>query len=461
MTAVVRDRLLPALAVVAALLFAGPAGAAAPPGYKVRAIGDSVTSGFGYCGSGDTVCDGPQDSVMSILRLIPCISGPLDDSCSSNFGNPTGIGSRVSWALQFARGEGVQDFDNFAVQGSTPADWDTGGQLNGQLSRVVAANPNLTLMTLGANPILGEFAHGGALACILFGTNMQVQQCASQLLSQNQTTAHLENVYATLLSGSSTHVVVFRYHNPIPLLAAALSLRPKVAIVLRQIDQAVSHAVTATQARFPGRITMLAPAFSPWGLNHQCTVVQALLVLEWLDSHGQQGLAPSATSTPWVLSGDSCIHPTIAGYQQFVAPLVTWFGSGGSGQLPTLTAPRVPLLRVIYKAVQIGRAHPQIKLVLGKAARVIISVGADRCLQREITNPQACNHGSNRIHSPKVISRQLRAGSHSLTLPLGTGYYSVGVTATASGGEREGEALELVDQSKSGLLAPLHGAKPR
>ena len=459
--AVLRGWSTGAIAVAAALVFAAPAAAAVPAGYKVRAIGDSVTAGFGYCGTNDTFCGGPQDSLMGITDLPDCLSGPLDDRCSSNFDNPTGTGSQVSWALQFAQAEGVQNFDNFAVQGSTPADWDTGGELNSTLQQVVAANPDLTLMTLGANPILGEFADGNALPCILLGTDAQVRQCADQLLAQYQTVAHLQSVYTTLIQNTQTHVVVFQYHNPVPLLAAALSLRHKVVIVLGQINNAVNQAATTVGSQFPGRLTVLTPGSSPWGYRHQCTPVQAILVYEWLKSYGRHGLAPWDVSTPWVLTNDSCIHPTIAGYQQFTQSLITWFQSQGAGQLLGAAPPPRPLLQVSYRSVQIGSGRPRIRLTLGHAARVTIAVGSDRCLQQQIAKPRACGQGSaNRVRLRRVTAFSGRGGARTVMLATGQGYFQVQVTATARGG-RQTQTLQLVHLTRRNLLASLRSAEPR
>src|SRR5207248_8709539 len=124
------------------------------------------------------------------------------------------------------------------------------------------------------------------------------------------------------LSASKNHVVALLYHNPVPSVDAALGLRPKVAILMQEINAMVQRAAAATQSRFPGRMTLLTPASSPWGLEHQCTPVQALMVAEWFRSFGRSGLSPRHTSTPWVLSNDICTHPTIAGYQQFSGPVI-------------------------------------------------------------------------------------------------------------------------------------------
>jgi len=439
--------------------------ATAPAGYKVRAIGDSVTAGFGYCGTGDSHCGSSQDTQWSTVRLPVCASGPHDDRCSSNFGNPTAAGSNVSWTAQFAHREGVQDFGNLAVSGSTPTDWDSGGQFNSRLDQVVGDKPNLTLMTLGANPILKQFTTGSGVPCILFGSADQVGACARRVLADNQSQQHLQNVYSRLLSVPQNHVVVLLYHNPVPTAAAALNLRPKVAILMQQINEMVQRAVSTTVAQFPGRITVLNPGSSPWGLDHQCTPVQALMVSEWYASLGRHGLSPRKTSTPWVLSNDLCTHPTIAGYEQFVASVIAWFQSRPGAAIDTAVAGAPPpLLRVSYQAVQISSGHPPIEIVLSEPAHVVVRISSDRCLEEEITHPKACEDAS-RTHPPsrrpRVVAFQGHAGAQKLVLPVGDGFYDVSVTATGRDGRRETQTVQLIDDTKQALLAEFGGRKPR
>ena len=115
---------------------------------------------------------------------------------------------------------------------------------------------------------------------------------------------------------------------------------------------------------------MLTPAFYPWSDGHQCTAVQTVLLYDWLKSGGKEGLAPWEVSTPWVLTNDSCIHPSIAGYQQFAASLMNWLDTQGPGQSPTSPAPARPLLQVSYRSVQIGTGPARVRLaVTGRSCR--------------------------------------------------------------------------------------------
>jgi hypothetical protein len=284
------------------------------------------------------------------------------------------------------------------------------------------------------------------------------------VLAQNKSQEHLENIYARLLSAPKNQVVAFMYHNPVPSLAAALALRPKVAVLMQEINEMVRGAVTATQSRFPGRMTLLTPGSSPWGLDHQCTPVQALMVAEWFASFGRRGLNPRHTSTPWVLSNDICTHPTIAGHEQFAGPLVAWFRSHGpAGDVAAAADALPPLLGVTYHAIQIGPGRPVIKVILSKPAGVAITIFSDRCLKADIIRPTACDRRSGAPH-PLPAGRLAfhgHAGTQKVTLPESDGYYDLTVTATAADGTRETQTLQLIDQTRSGLLSPFGGKMPR
>ena len=94
--------------------------------FTMRAIGDSITAGFGFFGDG---------SAMGGLQLPFCIPpDSLNDRCSSNSSNgPSsggppawssdfGYGNGVAWSAQFAQANGIASsaFENRAVSGSAP-----------------------------------------------------------------------------------------------------------------------------------------------------------------------------------------------------------------------------------------------------------------------------------------------------------------------------------------------------
>lgn len=317
----------------------GSAAAKLPPGqpFVVRAIGDSVTAGFGYCGLHDPNCmDGPGQP-YALSEQTVCRGGDYDNRCSSNKGDYTahlpgtdGVPA-ISWAAQFAVREDIPDFINYAVTGSTPAQWDTDrprGFFNFDvtMAEVLSAHPDLTLMTLGANPVLHQFYSSPlSIACVVLGTEALVRSCARRELANAGTEVHLEHVYERLLSVPSNHVIVLGYHTPHPavhqkvlgkLVEFYLPKYNHVAAIIGVINSTVEAAVKAVEAK-PGdgeRIHFLSTA--PWPAEqHQCI---------------------DTLHEPWVISWDFCIHPTEAGYRQFVDRLVSYLhrNPGAAGLKP-------------------------------------------------------------------------------------------------------------------------------
>ena len=138
---------------------------AGPDQPVVRAMGDSVTAGFGYYSDG---------SLMPFLSLYECkpVGEVLDDACSSNstatknglkevpYAPDYGLANNVSWAAQWANEYGVTNYKNFAVSGSEPTNWAPGGNLYPTTQKIEAEDPDYILMTIGANPILANTLFG-------------------------------------------------------------------------------------------------------------------------------------------------------------------------------------------------------------------------------------------------------------------------------------------------------------
>jgi len=134
-------------------------------GTVVRALGDSVTAGFGYYDDG---------SLMEFSSLLSCKpgAGAYNDACSSNSTNTSnegtvvdyapdfGLANNVSWAAQWANSHGVTNYANYAVSGSEPSDWAPGGQFYPTTKQIESENPDYLLMTVGANPLLSDMLFG-------------------------------------------------------------------------------------------------------------------------------------------------------------------------------------------------------------------------------------------------------------------------------------------------------------
>ena len=293
--------------------------------FVLRAIGDSVTAGFGYCGLVDPDCTNGPGQPYSLNERSVCTGGDYDDRCSSDKGDTTahlpgtdGVPA-ISWAAQFAVREDIPDYINFAVTGSTPSQWDDNTphgfyNFDTLMANVLNAHPDLTLMTLGANPVLRQFYSNPLnIACVALGTIAIVESCARKELEKADTMRHLEHVYEKLLSDPTNHVIVMGYHTPHPALVQSvlgkivefyLPRYTNVQAVLGVINTTVREAVdkVAKQGTNDQRIHFVG--LEPWPAEeHQC-----------LDRRHD----------PWVISSDFCIHPTDKGYTQFVDRLVSY-----------------------------------------------------------------------------------------------------------------------------------------
>ncbi|MFN8126471.1 MAG: hypothetical protein U0R64_08205 [Candidatus Nanopelagicales bacterium] len=248
-------------ALTALTLVVGQAGASAAQG-KVQAsdaksvifLGDSVTAGFGYLGAKENAknISGSVNSSFanswyfgdnSLSDCNPPSSGTPDDRCSNNNFNgapwsagPWKAGANapdVAYSFQIAASQDpakAAPVENWAVTGSTPANWDEGGAFNYQLRNI---KDTYVVMTLGANPILASF-----LKIRLSGVNVtngacadstewlgwtgwwaypvsHVVECADQQWTQNRQNDHLVNIYKTLLQNNNK-VLAMGYYRACP-----------------------------------------------------------------------------------------------------------------------------------------------------------------------------------------------------------------------------------------------------
>lgn len=303
----------------------------------MRALGDSVTAGFGYLGDG---------TAMSILQLPSCIPPtPFNDRCSSNSSNGPGSGgapaylpdyglsNQVAWSAQIAASSGLSgssSFQNLAVSGSTPSDWLPGGQLSDTLAGIVADNPDLTVMTLGANPLLDDFLFGGGLRCELTLSEAQFEACIGGFIERAELVPRVKAVFAELLEAPSNHVVASQYHQAIP--SSSIFSVPSLRLMTRLLNDAVAEAVRESP-EFGERVFLMSPPLFTVGVppgDSICTTTQLSAPVD----------GPSVQSVPtqdelsvfdafsfcgndvnWIISGDTGIHPSRLGHAQFAAAL--------------------------------------------------------------------------------------------------------------------------------------------
>ncbi len=308
----------------------------------VRALGDSVTAGFGYYEEG---------RLMPFSSLLSCKPGEssYDDACSSNskvrsntvkkveYAADYGLANNVSWAAQWANEHGVTNFKNYAVSGSEPSDWFGEGQFAETAKQLASEDPDYVLLTMGANPLLSDMLFGvDNMGCAIWADVFgRYRECLEAAFAEIKLQANLKTLYSNLVKSTNAEIFVMQYHLSIPSTALAYSvdqIAEMGALMNREIA-AVAEEVS------PSRITVVAPPHFNVGLDlapfyppkYKCEgrfftshvdgpSVQSTATQDELESlHPVEFCAGPASGPPWVISGDTGIHPSAAGYAQMAA----------------------------------------------------------------------------------------------------------------------------------------------
>jgi lysophospholipase L1-like esterase len=311
---------------------------APPKQVSVRAIGDSVTAGFGYYSNG---------SLMSILRLYECKPGGkfLNDACSSNststfdtekeepvpYAPDYGLANNVSWAAQWANEYGVTNYKNLAVSGSEPVNWAPEGSLYKTTKEVEAENPDYILMTVGANPILSETLFGAdPMGCALYADIFgNYSECVEAAFAKVNLRGELRSLYSDLVAKTDSTIYLMQYHLSIPS-SALLYTSTQIAEVGALMNKTIAEVAAEVN---PKRLQVVTPPQFNTGLNLEPVVPAGYECGYYLTDHVD---GPSVQSTitqyqlhlfhplefcpqkkgeePWVISGDTGIHPSAEGY---------------------------------------------------------------------------------------------------------------------------------------------------
>jgi lysophospholipase L1-like esterase len=303
----------------------------------VRALGDSVTAGFGYYSDG---------SSMTIGRLPECRPGvrPFNDACSSNSLNRTdkgaeveyapdyGLANNVSWAAQWANFHGVTNFKNFAISGSEPADWAPGGEFHTTTAQIASEDPDYVLLTIGANPLLSEMLFGADnMGCAIYSDVFGgYRECVEEAFAEVNLRANLKSLYADLVENTDATVYLMQYHLSVPSVALAYSatqiaamgklLNREIASVAAEVNPQRLQVVMPPHFDvgidispvFPSRFSCSELGYKVDGPSVQSTPTQDELEV----LHPLSFCEGPEKGPPWVISGDTGIHPSAAGYQQ-------------------------------------------------------------------------------------------------------------------------------------------------
>ncbi|HET9677594.1 MAG TPA: SGNH/GDSL hydrolase family protein [Solirubrobacterales bacterium] len=314
----------------------------ASPEVVVRALGDSVTAGFGYYGDGRS---------MTLSHLFECRppSKGYDDACSSNslvtnnkqaltYAPDYGLSNNISWAAQWANEHGVTNFENVAVSGSAPGDWAPGGQFHEATERIENEDPDYVLMTMGANPLLSEMLFGvDNMGCAVYSQIFGgYSECIEGAFAEVHLRENLKRLYTDLVKHTGATIYLMQYHLSVPSVALAYS-----ATQIAEMGQLLNREIAAVAAEVnPKRLQVVTPPHFNVGIdispvypsNFTCSSfgymvdgpsVQSTPTQDELDvlhplsfCEGPEGGGP-----PWVISGDPGIHPSAAGYAQMAGPV--------------------------------------------------------------------------------------------------------------------------------------------
>jgi lysophospholipase L1-like esterase len=309
-------------------------------GAVVRALGDSVTAGFGYYSDGHP---------MTIGHLLECRPGEkeFDDACSSNSLNTTSKGTKVeyapdyglsndiSWAAQWANENGVTDYENLAISGSEPADWAPGGEFHATTAQIESEEPDYILMTMGANPLLSEMLFGiDHMGCAIYADIFGgYSECIEKAFAEVHLQEHLKALYTDLVKHTGATIYLMQYHLSVPSTALAYSatqIAEMGKLLNREIEKVACEVnpqrlVVVTPPHFnvgidvspvyPSRFSCSSLGFKVDGPSVQSTPTQDELEL----LHPLSFCEGPPVGPPWVISGDTGIHPSAAGYTQMAS----------------------------------------------------------------------------------------------------------------------------------------------
>lgn len=305
---------------------------------SVRALGDSVTAGFGYYDDG---------SPMQFTSLLSCKPGAktYDDACSSNsldrsndatrveYAPDYGLSNNVSWAAQWANQHGVTNYANFAVSGSEPKDWSPGGQFYDTTKRIEAESPDYILLTAGANPLLSEMLFGiDNMGCAIWSDVFgRYRECIEEAFAGVKLRANLKALYTELVD--NTHATIYLMQYPLTVPASALAYSAtQIAMMAAMLNEEIAAAATEVNGArlqivapphfnvgidvspvFPSEYTCSSLGYPVDGRSAQSDPSQDVLVFNHPLSFCE--------GEPWVIGGDTGIHPNATGYAQMASQL--------------------------------------------------------------------------------------------------------------------------------------------
>lgn len=315
------------------------------PGVVVRALGDSVTAGFGY------YSDGTPMTIGHLLECRPPETG-FDDACSSNslvtdnkqsreYAPDYGLSNNISWAAQWANEYGITNYENLAISGSEPSDWAPAapgvpeGEFHKITEQIESENPDYILMTIGANPLLSNMLFGiDHMGCAIYSDIFGgYSECIERAFAEVSLQANLKRLYTDLVQHTDATIYLMQYHLSVPSVALAYS-----ATQIAEMGKLLNREIEKVAAEVnPQRLQVVRPPHFDVGIDispvypshYSCSSlgykvdgpsVQSTPTQDELEFlHPLSFCEGPPVGPPWVISGDTGIHPSAAGYAQMAS----------------------------------------------------------------------------------------------------------------------------------------------
>jgi lysophospholipase L1-like esterase len=225
------------------------------------------------------------------------------------------------------------------VSGSEPTNWAPGGNLYPTTQKIEAEDPDYILMTIGANPILANTLFGlGPAACALEADLVGgYRECVEEAFAGVHLERELKSLYKNLVENTHATIYLMQYHLSIPSSALAYSVT-QIAEMAKLMNEAIAQVAAEVDAETKtSRLRVVAPphfdvgvslepvypssySCSSFGFTVDGPSVQSTPTQDELEvDHYLSFCEGPPSGEPWVISADTGIHPSAAGYAQMAA----------------------------------------------------------------------------------------------------------------------------------------------
>jgi hypothetical protein len=191
-------------------------------------------------------------------------------------------------------------------------------------------------MTMGANPLLSEMLFGvDNMGCAVESDILGgYRECVEGAFAEVGLQEHLKSLYSDLVQNTDATIFLMQYHLSVPSTALAYSAT-QIAMMGKLLNREIEALAAAVN---PQRLQVVAPPHFDVGIDispvfpsrYSCSrfgyevdgpSVQSTPTQDELEVLHPLSFCegPAGGGPPWVISGDTGIHPSAAGYAQMAS----------------------------------------------------------------------------------------------------------------------------------------------